>query len=485
MKHVDLFNDFLKDTVNLNPARVTDLEKSVGAIKAAVRGSDWDPHLHGWMEQGSWAHKTIIKPVDQGEFDADLIVFVKPVDGWDASNYINTLYKAFKANATYKDMTKRWSHCVTITYANDKKIDVAPVIVDRRGFRCLEVCNRDTNQFERTEPRLYTDWLVEKNGHSGGNSFRKVTRLVKYLRDIKTRFSCSSVLLTTMLGNRIGPTDNGSASFVDAPTALKTLFGRLDDWLQMNLVKPAVTNPYLQDEDFAGSWTNDQYRNFRDQIHTYRQWIDDAYDEQNRSESIAKWRRVFGADFAAGVVTNEGKSAGQLVVADLRQTLAEASQFTGDLVEAIKRFGGHILPVGFNRRPYMEAPRWKKAPTNQQISITVRADLHRNNLGTQPVREIQPLEPLPAGHWLHFQATTNTGLPLLRSDYKVMWRVTNTDEAAALEDALRGRFENPEAGNRRWEQLKYRGVHLVEAFVIRKRDDRIVGQSEAFRVMIE
>ena len=42
------------------------------------RASAYKPHLHGWMEQGSWAHKTIIKPVDQGEFDADLIVFVQP-----------------------------------------------------------------------------------------------------------------------------------------------------------------------------------------------------------------------------------------------------------------------------------------------------------------------------------------------------------------------------------------------------------------------
>jgi Adenylyl/Guanylyl and SMODS C-terminal sensor domain len=43
-------------------------------------------------------------------------------------------------------------------------------------------------------------------------------------------------------------------------------------------------------------------------------------------------------------------------------------------------------------------------------------------------------------------------------------------------------FEND---NSRWETLKYRGVHLVEAFVINRRTDRIVGQSEAFRVMIE
>lgn len=189
--------------------------------------------------------------------------------------------------------------------------------------------------------------------------------------------------------------------------------------------------------------------------------------------------------FAAGVVVHEGKSAGQLVVADLRRNLVEASQFAGDLVEAIKCFGGRILPASFGRLPYMEAPRWQKEPANQQIQVTVRADLHRNKLGTQPSKEIQSLEALPAGVWLQFRASTNMGLPFPSASYTVMWRVTNTGEAAAQENALRGRFEKPEADNRRWEKLKYRGVHLVEAFVILKRTNRIVGQSNAFLVMIE
>lgn len=485
MKHVELFSAFLKDTVNLNDTRITELERSTEAIKDAVRASAWEPHLDGWMEQGSWAHKTIIKPVDQGEFDADLIVFVKPVDGWSAAKYIDKLYDALKANSTYKDMVRRWSHCVTITYANEKKVDVTPVVVNRGGIEWLEVCNRESNQFERTEPRQYTEWLVQRNGYSGSNSFRKVTRLIKYLRDIKTRFTCSSVLLTTILGYRISPADQGSALFVDTPTALKTVFGRMDDWLQENLEKPVVSNPYLPNENFAEAWTDEQYRNFRKQINRYREWIDDAFDEPNRSESIAKWRRVFGDDFADGVVVDEGKSAGQMVVADMRRTLVEASHFAGDLVEAIKRFGDRILPASFNRRPYMEAPRWKMAPANQQVQVMVRAVLHREKLSMQPVKEVQSLEPLKAGFWLQFRAYTSMGLQFPPADYDVMWRVTNTDEAAARENALRGRFEKPEADNRRWEQLKYRGVHLVEAFVILKRTDRIVGQSDAFRVMIE
>src|SRR5690242_15307236 len=99
MNHPGLFNDFLKDTVNLNEARVADLETSIEAIKNAVRASDWEPHLNGWMAHGSWAHKTIIKPIDS-EFDADLIVFVEHVDGWSAATYIDELYRAFRANST-------------------------------------------------------------------------------------------------------------------------------------------------------------------------------------------------------------------------------------------------------------------------------------------------------------------------------------------------------------------------------------------------
>jgi Adenylyl/Guanylyl and SMODS C-terminal sensor domain len=162
---------------------------------------------------------------------------------------------------------------------------------------------------------------------------------------------------------------------------------------------------------------------------------------------------VFGDEFAKGVATEEGKSVSKALVETVRTTLAEASQFTGDLVDAIKRFGA----ASFDKKPYMEAPRWKSS--GQNVAVVVRADLHRNNYGTQKVRAVRPLEPLQPGYWLNFRAHTNIGLPFDPAEYKVMWRVTNTDEAAASHNELRGKFEKPESDNSRWESLKYRGVH--------------------------
>ena len=98
------------------------------------------------MAHGSWAHKTIIRPVDSGEFDADLIVFVEHVEGWTAATYIDELYNAFRANATYKDKVNRLSHCVTVSYASEE-IDVAPRSTDRTN--ALEVCNRTRTNSSR------------------------------------------------------------------------------------------------------------------------------------------------------------------------------------------------------------------------------------------------------------------------------------------------------------------------------------------------
>jgi hypothetical protein len=51
----------------------------------------WKPKIREWMPQGSWAHKRIIKPVDQGEFDADLLAFVDSIDDLAAAQYIDEL----------------------------------------------------------------------------------------------------------------------------------------------------------------------------------------------------------------------------------------------------------------------------------------------------------------------------------------------------------------------------------------------------------
>ena len=470
MKLVSLFKDFLDDTVNLNATRVDQLESSIDAIKDVIERSSWLPEIFDWMAQGSWAHKTIIKPVDGEEYDADLIVFVKPVIGWTARQYIDELFKVLSSHGTYADKVRRWDHCVTITYANVRKVDLAPCIMNRLWDGSLEVCNRVTDAFESSEPKKYTEWLVGKNNITKNNSFRKVTRLLKYMRDIKTTFTCSSVVLTTMLGNLVYTSDAGSNDFTDTPTSLVTLLQRLDGWLNAHASKPTVSNPFLYGEDFASDWTDAQFLNFRSFIAKYRDWVQDAFEEPDRDLSISKWRRVFGERFAQGAVLEEASKISENAQLSLAKDTSSAAQPTIDLITILRQYGKSHLPLKLDRLPHMEQPSWQRIPQINSDAY-VHASIFTRR-GFNKIRDTRDFEILPSGFWLRFTVKTAMGLPFGIIDYDVRWRVTNTDKEAAADNALRGGFYLSDEGQERWEELRYRGIHLVEAFVLRKRDGK-------------
>jgi hypothetical protein len=477
MKLHEHFKVFLDDHVNLNATRLGLLQDSIVAVENAVQALAWGPKIVSFAPQGSWAHETIIKPQSGQPFDADLLVFVEAKDGWNPKDYVNELATKLGRLPAYEEKVRRYSHCATIEYAGERKIDVAPCVVNRLYAGQYEVCNRVTDEFEASVPAAYTEWVKDKNGVAGGNDLKKVTRLLKYMRDIKGNFTCPSFLLTTLMGLQVYESDRGSVQFADLPKTLKTLVGRLDDWLQARSNVPVVPNPKLPEEDQAGGWDQSQYTNFRDKVNLYRGWIDDAFSEQDRDESIGKWQRVFGENFAAG----EAKQAAERVSeADAVGALAPGGYFR-DLVEKVKALGAEAVPARLRQLPHVRRPTWRRA--SDQHAVQVSAMLRTGQYGNT-IRGIQSAEPLQPDYWVRFTVSGIHGVPFT-DDYKVQWRVTNTDKVASKAGALRGDFYASDEGTSRSERLEYRGVHFVEAFLIRKRDNRLMGQSDPFYVVIE
>ena len=119
MKLAEHFADFLETTVNLNQSRLSLLEERSTAIMNFVNQCDWEVEINAFSPIGSWAQGTIIKPLEGNIFDADLQVFVKPKNGFDAKDYINTLAKKFRDSGVYGDKATCYSHCITIEYSGD------------------------------------------------------------------------------------------------------------------------------------------------------------------------------------------------------------------------------------------------------------------------------------------------------------------------------------------------------------------------------
>ena len=321
MKHDRYFEDFLEDNVNLNKTRLDKLKIHKKAITDFLAEK-----LDGYERcstQGSYAHKTIIKPVDDNdEFDVDILVYIRD-DKFDPdvfSDYVDRVYQTFKGDGTYADKSKKNTRCVTIQYAGDFHIDIVPCI--KYNDTCY-ICNCKNEEYEETDGDGYKKWLLEKNKIvNEKNDFRKVTKLLKYLRDYKNTFSVKSILLTTMLGNQVYDTDQQNTDFPDLPTTLRTLSNRLNKFLQEHEEMPVIKNPILSGENFNRHWGQRKYGNFRDKFDFYNSKIVEAYMEQDHDKSVKKWREIFGDNFgelkesipenssgvgAAGIIGTEAK----------------------------------------------------------------------------------------------------------------------------------------------------------------------------------
>ncbi len=333
------------------------------------------------------------------------------------------------------------------------------------------VCNRADNDYEMSDGKGFKEWWAEREAIVTGHYLRKAARIIKYVRDTKGTFSAKSVLLTTLIGMQIQD-DDASEIFTDVPTTLKIVLERLDAWLQERPELPAVENPALEGESFTRNWSQSHYDNFRNRIGDFAEWAADAYDEQNRDESIRKWRRLLGDEFGKGETSDRAKQA----VRKLAEELAHGA----DLVSAVSRWGAQMLNRIPHNLPHVEPTPFSKV--GQQITLLVKAT-ERKSRGTAAFRTLQSGEPIFANRGIEFQTTQISGLPLPK-DYEVFWQVVNTDEAAANANALRGGFEKSDTHGFRYEGTLYRGVHWAQAFAVNRRTNFLAGKSERFFVVI-
>lgn len=300
MEHAAHFGTLLKDTVNLSQARLDQLSGRVDSIyNALVADATLSELVTGKTPQGSWAHRTIIKPRDATEYDADVLIHVDENDDWsdDKAEYINEMYRAL-GRAGYADRHRK-TRCVRVQYANDCHIDLVPYVMTSTGAN--RIVNRATGKWEDTNPGGFTAWMNERDAITNGN-FRKVVRLMKFLRDHKNSFTGTrSIILTTLLGERVSalmPVLEQGA-YGNVPKTLVRIVEDLDTWLQEQSCRPSVSDPSSAGTTFDHRWADESFRYFKERVHVHAAEMRDALDETDYDKSVEKWQALFGNGFRA------------------------------------------------------------------------------------------------------------------------------------------------------------------------------------------
>lgn len=432
MKLIKHFDAFLKNKVNLSDGRLGRLDERVEAVGNFLSSGE-DVIAENFVElipQGSYAHRTIINPVGANdEFDADVLLDMQEVDGWEAEDYVQRLYEVFRSSSTYREMVRRRSRCVVVNYAGDFHMDVVPFLT-RHGERYIT--NRNENVYELTNPEGFNEWLDGQNRLTGGRLV-KVIRLLKYLRDYKSTFSVKSVILTILLGERVSDAAlmANPDRYKDVPTALLNLLLDLNDYLQANPMMPSIDDPSCATENFNHRWDQEEYENFRNQIKTYTEWAHDAYHELDSEESKVKWRRLFGDKFGTYPTSTPKASEahlGRAGVANTEQFIEDRFSVALDPRYRVKLRGRTERRDGF--RTFDLATWGNKVGKQRKVRFEIQS--------------INVPEP-----------------------YEVWWKVRNTGEEAIAANMIRGQIVKDSGARHRTEPTAYQGNHYVEVYIVK------------------
>ncbi|MGH3848271.1 MAG: SMODS domain-containing nucleotidyltransferase [Pseudonocardiaceae bacterium] len=157
MKHENHFKVLLQNTVNLSTYSLEQLDSRTAAIYAALKADPaLGPYVAEMIPQGSWAQKTIIKPVQGREFDADFLLRLQENPDWSQSpkGYIDQTHYALDRHSTYGAMPHyRKCRCVRVVYANFCHVDIVPYLLLEEGRQVI--VNRDEDKWEATNPGLF------------------------------------------------------------------------------------------------------------------------------------------------------------------------------------------------------------------------------------------------------------------------------------------------------------------------------------------
>ena len=290
MKHVEEFDNFIRNEVNLDKNRYSLLQERVRVV-AEYLSQDLDS-FEKRENQGSYALGTVIKPTNGRDYDSDVLIYMKDDSRRGPSDYLNELYVCLGTHPHYSGKLRKGTKCVEINFGDGFHMDVVPCIT--RGDQDL-VCNMKASKFDPTDGTGYREWFNGKTDVTNGH-LKTVTRLMKYMRNHKGSFDVPSVVLTTLIGHSVHYNERGKR-FKDAPETLKTVSNRMNAFLQATPRMPRFRNPARRSERFDKGWGQAQYRNFQDNFKAYNNRINDAFEESNRHASIQKWQQLFGGNF--------------------------------------------------------------------------------------------------------------------------------------------------------------------------------------------
>ena len=322
----------------------------------------FDPDVY---PQGSMLTGTTVRPYGRSEYDLDLVCQLH----WCAHQPPLTIYDwvhgRMAANETYRAILETLKRCLRLNYAGSFHLDVLPACPnDQIGNGSIIVPDRKLECWKDSNPKGFAEWFLtqcqirdavaEADRVFKGSveplpspvpseykyPLQRIVQLMKRHRDIffhGGRDIARSVILTTLAG-----------SFYKGQRSLSLALESVLDGIHTAVAAipqvPRIPNPVHPDENFADTWDQAKYEQFKSYIENFRRGLKAAMyptvltERQGLEKSAEPLNDLFGADRVKDAIRaeaaeiNERRDSGKLGVA------------AGGFLTGISRTGAILVP---------------------------------------------------------------------------------------------------------------------------------------------
>ena len=368
---------------------------------------------------GSYAKHTSIRPVkNDKKRDVDIIVVTEHSQSDNSDEVLQELCDVLLESTKY-DTAEVQHHSVGVEMGQ-VSVDVIPVIVDSDDDSVYWICDSDSGDWTKTDPKGHNVWSTSVN-KDHNDKYKPLVKIFKWWRhtncpeDIKYP---KGITLEKIIADNLGDSSLPTEDFL-IETMQNIVSAYKSDYVDFGLL-PVIDDPSdkIIGNNLLDGYTIDDFAAFINLIEAHLTKLDESGTEND------VWREILGNEFP--------KSTNTKALSNL----------------AVCAYASH-----------RQKPTWPMARGGAVFIALSAVDPNGNKLDYESNGA-----PLPKGCSLHFRALTGVKQP-----YSVYWQITNTGDEARAANCLRGNFERSDDGpNGKRESTSYTGSHSVQCFVIKR-----------------
>lgn len=483
--------------------QATERYRAVGEWLGA-EGSALEQFHPNIYAQGSFALGTAVKPLVGDDYDIDAVVELDgPRDEWQPAALKKAVGDRIKAHGGYQKMLgPEGRRCWTLEYARESTgrgfhLDLLPSVtvgprapaqsqVAGRPTTAIAITNREsagTFEWRESDPKGYATWFrgrmqVEfaRRKKLLSEKYASIEAVPEYA--VRTPLQYAVQLLKRFRDQMFGGSEDAPISVIvttlaamayrGEETLADTLLGMVDaigHGVRWDSGRPFIPNPVSPSENFADRWQGDPNKQ-----QAFVRWLNGVKElgQHLRSRAPAQL---------------EPQLAAILGESTAKTAMARFAAQGGDVPGTVILRGPSAAPLSQRRDPTLSFPdAWRNARHRKPLTVpyvesgtTVRLSGYVTGGRGWRAGTFASGKALTPGLGLRFDASVSGG-PV----DKLLWQVTNTGNAAAQANGLRGGFE--EGGSSKSESTLYCGDHYIECFAITR--GVCVARSGPFRVCI-